>query len=209
MADAGGIGTEYCLFGGAGLISLLAFGALILVPALGVLRAHLGEGDRGGPVGVRARGAGRARASRSGSLIVYYWPQITQLVPGRLEPPSLGAPANSPIELEDPARAEAARRKALQRRMSGDARGALGGDRVGRRAARGGARGGRKALGASVALIDRSSAVLAVAASSSAEETKLLSEAGADVASAELRVADAVVGELRYRPRGRTPPRRR
>jgi hypothetical protein len=30
-----GIGTEYLLFGGAGLISLLAFAALILVPALG------------------------------------------------------------------------------------------------------------------------------------------------------------------------------
>ena len=29
------LGTEYYLFGGAGLISLLAFAALILVPALG------------------------------------------------------------------------------------------------------------------------------------------------------------------------------
>ncbi|MGI9020256.1 MAG: PucR family transcriptional regulator [Solirubrobacterales bacterium] len=61
-----------------------------------------------------------------------------------------------------------------------------------------------KALGASVALIDRSSAVLAVAATSSAEESKLLSQAGG-VASAELRVADAVVGELRYRPREGKP----
>src|SRR5688500_3146878 len=66
------------------------------------------------------------------------------------------------------------------------------------------ARAAAKALGASVALIDRSSAVLAVAASSSAEEGKLLSEAG-DVASAELRVADSVVGELRYRVRGGAP----
>jgi len=61
-----------------------------------------------------------------------------------------------------------------------------------------------KALGASVALIDRSSAVLAVAASSSAEEGKLLAGSG-DVSSAELRVADTVVGELRYRPRGGGP----
>jgi hypothetical protein len=61
-----------------------------------------------------------------------------------------------------------------------------------------------KALEASVALIDRSSAVLAVAASSSAEEGKLLARAGG-VESAELRVADAVVGELRYRPRGEAP----
>jgi sugar diacid utilization regulator len=61
-----------------------------------------------------------------------------------------------------------------------------------------------KALGASVALIDRSSAVLAVAATSSAEESKLLAgEKG--VEKAELRVADAVVGELRYRTRGGEP----
>jgi PucR C-terminal helix-turn-helix domain len=60
------------------------------------------------------------------------------------------------------------------------------------------ARAAAKALGASVALIDRSSAVLAVAASSSAEEAKLLSGAGG-VESLELRVADTVVGELRYR----------
>jgi hypothetical protein len=66
------------------------------------------------------------------------------------------------------------------------------------------ARAAGKALGASVALIDRSSAVLAVAASSSAEEARLLSaEAGVDVL--ELRVADAVVGELRYRSRGDSP----
>jgi hypothetical protein len=58
-----------------------------------------------------------------------------------------------------------------------------------------------QALGASVALIDRSSAVLGVAASSQAEEKKLLSGA-ADVEGVELRVADAVVGELRYRSRG-------
>jgi hypothetical protein len=61
-----------------------------------------------------------------------------------------------------------------------------------------------KALGASVAVIDRSSAVLAVAAASSAEEGKLL-EDGDDVASVELRVADTVVGELRYRARRQTP----
>jgi sugar diacid utilization regulator len=61
-----------------------------------------------------------------------------------------------------------------------------------------------KALGASVALIDRSSAVLGVAASSQAEEGRLLSGED-DVASTELRVADAVVGELRYRARTDPP----
>ena len=59
-------------------------------------------------------------------------------------------------------------------------------------------------LDASIALIDRSSAVLAVAAKSPAEETRLL-EAGSGVVVSELRVADAVVGELRYRPRERAP----
>jgi sugar diacid utilization regulator len=60
------------------------------------------------------------------------------------------------------------------------------------------ARAAAKVLGASVALIDRSSAVLAVAAASSAEEGKLLQK-GAGVGTAELRVADEVVGELRFR----------
>jgi hypothetical protein len=66
------------------------------------------------------------------------------------------------------------------------------------------ARAAGAALGASVALIDRSSAVLAVAASSSAEEAKLLS-GGAGVEALELRVADARVGELRLRVRGSGP----
>ena len=66
------------------------------------------------------------------------------------------------------------------------------------------ARAAGAALGASVALIDRSSAVLAVAASSSAEESKLLAGEG-DVGTLELRVADAAVGELRYRSRGGEP----
>jgi hypothetical protein len=61
-----------------------------------------------------------------------------------------------------------------------------------------------QALGASVAVIDRSSAVLGVAAPSHAEERRLLSGAD-DVVTAELRVADAVVGELRYRARGESP----
>ena len=66
------------------------------------------------------------------------------------------------------------------------------------------ARAAAQALGASIALIDRSSAVLAVAATSAAEEKRLLSEAEG-VASAELRVADAVVGDLRYRARSDPP----
>ena len=56
-------------------------------------------------------------------------------------------------------------------------------------------------LGTSVAVIDRSSVVLAVAAASSSEEGKLLGN-GEGVDSVELRVADAVVGELRFRTKG-------
>jgi sugar diacid utilization regulator len=67
------------------------------------------------------------------------------------------------------------------------------------------ARAASAVLGASVALIDRSSAVLAVAAASPDEESKLLS-GGEAVRSAKLRVADDVVGELRWRPAGEDEP---
>jgi sugar diacid utilization regulator len=55
-----------------------------------------------------------------------------------------------------------------------------------------------RALDASLALIDRTSVVLAVAARSPAEEQALLREAEG-VERVELRVADAVVGQLRVR----------
>ena len=58
-------------------------------------------------------------------------------------------------------------------------------------------------LDASVALIDRSSAVLAVAGASPDQERKLLSGAEG-VTTVELRVADSPVGELRYR--AKAPP---
>jgi PucR family transcriptional regulator, purine catabolism regulatory protein len=58
-----------------------------------------------------------------------------------------------------------------------------------------------RALDASLALIDRTSVVLAVAARSSGEERALLS-AAEGVERVELRVADAPVGHLRVRARG-------
>ncbi len=67
------------------------------------------------------------------------------------------------------------------------------------------ARAASQALGASVALIDRSSSVLAVADASSGEEQRLLA-GGESVVGIELRIADAVVGELRYRVRGDAQP---
>jgi DNA-binding PucR family transcriptional regulator len=56
-----------------------------------------------------------------------------------------------------------------------------------------------------VALIDRASNVLAVAAASPDEERKLLA-GGAGVHTVELRVADSSVGELRWRPREEDEP---
>src|ERR1700694_6030110 len=61
-----------------------------------------------------------------------------------------------------------------------------------------------RALDASLVLIDRSSAVLAVAARSPADERSLLREAD-DVTTIELRVAEASVGRLRMRTREREP----
>jgi sugar diacid utilization regulator len=58
-----------------------------------------------------------------------------------------------------------------------------------------------RALDASLALIDRSSAVLAVAALSPADERTLLAD-GESVDTLELRVADEPVGYLRLRSRG-------
>jgi sugar diacid utilization regulator len=63
-----------------------------------------------------------------------------------------------------------------------------------------------RALDASLVLIDRSSAVLAVAARSSAEERSLMTNAQG-VSVHDLRVGDEVVGRLRLRPRsGDGPP---
>jgi sugar diacid utilization regulator len=60
------------------------------------------------------------------------------------------------------------------------------------------ARAAARVLDASVALIDRSGAVLAVAGASPDQERKLLA-GGERVTKVELRVADSEVGELRYR----------
>jgi sugar diacid utilization regulator len=62
-----------------------------------------------------------------------------------------------------------------------------------------------RALDASVILIDGSSAVLAVAARSPADERSLMAD-GADVTSIPLRVADQPVGHLRMRVRGEPSP---
>ncbi|HVW45586.1 MAG TPA: helix-turn-helix domain-containing protein [Solirubrobacterales bacterium] len=67
------------------------------------------------------------------------------------------------------------------------------------------ARAAARLLDASVALIDRSSAVLAVAGASPDQEERLLS-GGEGVTVVELRVADNAVGELRYRAKAPAAP---
>ena len=62
-----------------------------------------------------------------------------------------------------------------------------------------------RALDASLVLLDRSSAVLAVAARSTADERALMRDAPG-VETHELRVGDAVVGRLRLRGRSAAPP---
>jgi hypothetical protein len=80
MADLA-LGTEYYLFGGAGLVSLLAFGALILVPALGAY-GRTWEKATAVVLSVFVLVALIMLGVAIGILIVYYWPQITQILPG-------------------------------------------------------------------------------------------------------------------------------
>ena len=61
-----------------------------------------------------------------------------------------------------------------------------------------------RALDASLILIDRSAAVLAVAARSPADERSLMRDTE-DVTTLELRVAESPVGQLRMRARGSRP----
>ena len=67
------------------------------------------------------------------------------------------------------------------------------------------ARAAGRALDASVIVLDPGSSVLAVACASPEDERAVMAgEAGTE--TVELRVADAEVGRLRYRPRGEPPP---
>ncbi len=76
-----GIGTEYFLFGGAGVITLLAFAALILVPAIGAY-GRTWEKATAVLLSVFVLVVLVLVGVAIGVLIVYYWPQITQALPG-------------------------------------------------------------------------------------------------------------------------------
>jgi hypothetical protein len=72
------IGTEYLLFGGAGLISLVAFAALILAPAIGSF-GRTWEKATAVAVSVFILAALVAIGVAVGVAIVYFWPDIKDL----------------------------------------------------------------------------------------------------------------------------------
>ena len=72
------IGTEYLLFGGAGLISLLAFAALILVPAIGSF-GRTWEKATAALVSICVLAALLALGIALGIAVVYFWDDISGL----------------------------------------------------------------------------------------------------------------------------------
>jgi len=76
-----GLGTEYFLFGGAGVVSLLAFAAFILVPAIGAY-GRTWEKATAVLLSLFVLLVLVLVGVAIGALIVYYWPQITEAIPG-------------------------------------------------------------------------------------------------------------------------------
>jgi hypothetical protein len=75
------IGTEFFLFGGAALISVLAFAVLILVPAVGSY-GRTWEKATAVLLSVFVLAALCVFGVALGALIVYFWPDIADLLPG-------------------------------------------------------------------------------------------------------------------------------
>ena len=75
------IGTEYYLFGGAGLVSLLAFAALILSPAIGSY-GRTWEKATAALLSLFVLAVLVLLGIALGVLIVYHWNDITRIVPG-------------------------------------------------------------------------------------------------------------------------------
>ena len=78
IAPLAQIGTEYLLFGGAGLISLLAFAALILVPAIGSF-GRTWEKATAALVSICVLAALLALGIALGIAVVYFWDDISAL----------------------------------------------------------------------------------------------------------------------------------
>ena len=75
------LGTEYYLFGGAGVVSLLAFAALILVPAVGSY-GRTWKKATAALLSIFVLMALMMIGIALGVLIVYFWPDITRILPG-------------------------------------------------------------------------------------------------------------------------------
>lgn len=75
------IGTEYYLFAGAGVVSVLAFAALILVPAVGSY-GRTWEKATAAMLSVFVLLALLFMGVALGVLIVYFWDDISRIVPG-------------------------------------------------------------------------------------------------------------------------------
>jgi hypothetical protein len=78
MPIVANIGTEYYLFGGAGLVSLIAFAALILMPAVGSF-GRTWEKATAIFVSVFVLIALLAIGVAMGIAVVYYWDDINKL----------------------------------------------------------------------------------------------------------------------------------
>jgi hypothetical protein len=76
-----GLGTEYYLFGGAGLLSVLAFTVLILVPALGSY-GRTWEKATAALLSLFVLAALLLLGVALGVMIVYFWDDITRILPG-------------------------------------------------------------------------------------------------------------------------------
>jgi hypothetical protein len=76
-----GIGTEYYLFAGAGLISVLAFAALILAPAVGSY-GRTWEKATAVLLSLFVLLALLLTGAALGVLVVYFWDDITRILPG-------------------------------------------------------------------------------------------------------------------------------
>jgi hypothetical protein len=81
MLPVAKIGTEYLLFGGAGLISLIAFATLILAPTVGSF-GRTWEKATAVLVSIFVLIALIALGIALGIAIVYYWDKITELFGG-------------------------------------------------------------------------------------------------------------------------------
>lgn len=75
------IGTEYFLFGGAGVVSLLAFAALILVPAIGSY-GRTWEKATAALLSLFVLAALLLLGVALGVVIVLYWDEISRILPG-------------------------------------------------------------------------------------------------------------------------------